>query len=171
VDRDRQIGALTEIVGALANQVGRAEARVNLLAKRVTEQDQHRAAGQDPDEPAYWVLDPPPATVNRDDGTVDIELTLSGWVAWYNATYTGVESGRARPIPACWREHSGLAMEIASLAAAWLAANVGPTATPRDAQHWHHQSRPGFAERTVRDWVRQDCLDGIHHSDPEADSA
>jgi hypothetical protein len=84
-------------------------------------------------------------------------------VVWFNATFVGVDGGRAKAIPECWRRHPGLAMEVAALAYSWRDANLGPTAASRDAQYRLHQWRPGFADR-LRDWVHSDCLDCDHQS-------
>lgn len=45
----------------------------------------------------------------------------------------------------------------------WRSANIGPSASIREAQYWLHQWRPGFAERLARDWVHADCWDDVHH--------
>jgi hypothetical protein len=91
-------------------------------------------------------------------------LIVNSFVAWYNITYVGVDGSRAKPIPGCWRQHPGLAMEVATLAYSWRAANTGNLANPREAQYWHHQSRPGFTDRLAREWVHTDCLDGEHRA-------
>ncbi|TDD37783.1 hypothetical protein [Saccharopolyspora elongata] len=105
-------------------------------------------------EPAPWVWVPPPATTN------DPRTNVRAFVEFYNLTYFG--AGRAQRIPECWEQHPGLAMEIATLAAAWRAANLGRSAHPRDAQSWHHHWRPGAIDRMVRDWTHPSCLDGDH---------
>lgn len=56
-------------------------------------------------------------------------------------------------------------MEIASLAYSRRAANIGPNANERDAQHWLHQWRSGFADRLTRDWTHTGCLDNQHRDD------
>jgi hypothetical protein len=55
-------------------------------------------------------------------------------------------------------------MEVANLAYSWRAANIGTSASPREAQYWHHQWRPGFTDRLAREWVHTDCVDGEHRA-------
>lgn len=147
-DLDRQIRALTEIVGMLAAKVMRA----GRDAPNLDQQNE-----EDPWRPAEWVWSAPAL-----DETADPETTVESFVAFYNRTYVGLDGGKAKPIPPCWRQHPGLAMEVATLAYTWLTANIGPTANVRDAQNWHHQWRPVFADRLTRDWAHADCLDGHH---------
>lgn len=154
---DDQITQLVDTVGALLDQLRQLRGRVDAL--EAPEGRLQRA------EPGPWVLYSPPAAAedprHRDQ---DPRFTVDNFVGWYNATYVGV-SGTATPlIPDCWREHPGLAMEIATLAYSWRHANIGRAADPRDAQHWHHHTRPGFADRLVRDWVHPHCRDGRHRA-------
>jgi hypothetical protein len=162
IDVDRQITALTEIVGALAATVSQLRDRVDQLDKA------NRSRGQedtsDGHEPAAWVWFSPPTGAEDDPAATDPRITVESFVAWYNTTYVGVDGSRATSIPGCWRQHPGLAMEIASLAYSWRAANIGPSAQPRDAQYWHHQSRPGFTDRLNREWVHADCIDSQHRA-------
>ncbi|MGB6164972.1 MAG: hypothetical protein WCF33_09510 [Pseudonocardiaceae bacterium] len=156
-DVDRQITALTEIVDTLASTVCQLSDRVTHLEK-TTRSRGHDDTGEG-DEPASWVWFSPPT----EDAT-DPRVTVSDFVTWYNVTYVGVEGSRARPIPDCWRAHPGLAMELATLAHSWRAANIGASASPREAQYWHHQWRPGFTDRLAREWVHTDCVDGEHRA-------
>lgn len=157
---DSQIQALTGIVGALAKSVSNLSARVELFAIDLRRSTGERAGRQD-DDPAPWVWFHPPASAERDSDQGP-ETTIANFVTFYNATYVGQDGTRAKPIPPCWQRHPGLAMEVASLAYAWRAANLGADASEREAQHWHHQWRPGFADRLVREWVHTDCLDAEH---------
>lgn len=141
-----QIRALTEIVGMLAEGLSRLSARVEAVSPSAPAGD---------DEPAAWAVSSP-------QPCDDPNSTVEGFVAFYNTTYVG-SGGKAGPIPACWRDHPGLAMEVATLAHSWRAANLGRAAAVRDAQQWHHLWRPGFADRLARDWLNTDCLDGLHH--------
>jgi hypothetical protein len=161
IDLDRQITALTEIIGALATTLAQLSDRVDHLAKANRSRDQSDT--NDSHEPAAWVwLNPPPAADDDTDTTNNPRFTVDNFVAWYNITYVGIEGSRAKPIPDCWRQHPGLAMEIANLAYSWQAANIGPSVSAREAQCWHHQWRPGFTDRLTREWVHTDCLDGEH---------
>jgi hypothetical protein len=160
-DRDRQITALTEIVGALATTVAQLNDRIEHLDKA------NRSRGQsdtnNSHEPADWVWFTPPAAAEDEPETLeDPPFTVGNFVTWYNITYVGVEGSRTTRIPSCWRQHPGLAMEIATLAYSWRAANIGPSASPREAQYWHHQWRPGFTDRLTRQWAHTDCVDGEH---------
>lgn len=146
---DRQIRALVEIVGAVAGGLSQLSGRVEQLAGEAP-------SWTDDGDPAPWVLARPEAADDDPQSIVDT------FVHFYNATYVGIDGSRAKPIPACWREHPGLATEVASLACAWYAANIGSGANIRDAQQWHHQWRPGFVDRMTRDWVCPDCFDGSH---------
>ncbi|HET6285785.1 MAG TPA: hypothetical protein VFG15_03410 [Amycolatopsis sp.] len=158
--RDTQVKALIEIVGALAQNLRRVERKVGQSSGKKSGSDEEE---DDLSEPGAWVLFTPPAAAEDDPASdQDPRRTIENFVTWYNLTFVGVDGGRARPIPDCWRQHDGLAMEVATLAYSWRAANVGPGATPRDAQQWLHQWRPGFSDRLVRDWVLPDCLDGDH---------
>jgi hypothetical protein len=161
-DVDRQITALTEIIDALATTVSQLSDRVTHL-DNTTRSRGHGATGEG-HEPAAWVWLNPPAAAEDDSETTDPRVTVERFVTWYNITYVGVEGSRARPIPDCWRDHPGLAMEIATLAHNWRAANIGPSASPREAQYWHHQWRPGLTDRLTREWVHTDCLDGEHRA-------
>ncbi len=102
------------------------------------------------DAPAEWALFDVP---DRDEHPV---LTLQLWVDFYNATYVSttqsVGEDHNRAIPGCWLQHPGLAAEVATLAATWRAAFVGPTADPANAQNFHDRWRPGFAQR-LRTWA------------------
>jgi hypothetical protein len=148
---DRQIRALTEIVGMLA-------------AKVMHPGD--TGAGRSPDQPndtwlaAPWAWAGP--TMQDGVQATDNEVVVERFIAFYNQTYVGLEGRKAKPIPPCWRQHPGLAMEITTLAYTWLSANLGATADVRDAQTWHHQWRPAFTDRLASDWVSSDCLDGLH---------
>lgn len=158
-DVDRQISKLTEIVRALATTVSQISGRIDRLEKASGSHGQvSDGEDQDNDAPAVWVWFDPPASVEDHPDTVE------NFVAWYNVTYVGIEGSRARPIPDCWSQHPGLAMEVASLAYSWRAANIGPSASPREAQYWHHQWRPGFTERLAREWIHADCIDGEHRA-------
>lgn len=160
---DRQITTLTEIVSALATSVTELSDRVAHLDKANRSRSQSDT-GED-HEPAAWVWFTPPAASEDDPDTTDEpQFTVSNFVAWYNITYVGVEGSRATRIPNCWRQHPGLAVEVASLAYSWRAANIGPSASPREAQYWHHQWRPGFTDRLTREWVHTDCIDGEHRA-------
>ena len=148
---DRQIRALTEIVGLLAAEV---------MASGPTTRDRDGQDEVEPGGPAQWVWTSPVVPAEA----TDPEALAETFVTFYNQTYVGMEGTKARPIPLCWRQHPGLAMEVATLAHSWFAANTGPTANVRDAQSWHHQWRPGFDDRLTRDWVHADCFDGQHRS-------
>lgn len=150
-DVDRQIRALTEIIGSLAEAMSRLSARVDRLAM-----DTRSGSDTSGDEVAPWVWTHPEAPAD------DPEAFAKAFVAFYNRTYVGVDGGRARPIPPCWKDHPGLVSEVATLAYAWRAANLGITANVRDAQYWLHQWRPAFTDRMARDWLPADCLDGHH---------
>lgn len=163
---DKQISALTEVVGGLASKVNKLRDRLDALESGRTADEDEGDDGTDDkhDQPAPWVVFTPPAAAedqqHRKDGH-DPNWTLDNFVAWFNVTYVGLAGGPAKPIPECWREHPGLAMEVATLAYSWRRANIGSTANVRDAQYWHHTWRPGFAAR-LTDWVHAHCLDGRH---------
>lgn len=148
-DVDRQICAMIEVVGTVASAVSRLSGRVDRLAA----ESQQRTG----DEPAPWISAAPEAAPDDDPRTV-----VACFVAFYNQTFVGVDGGRAKPIPPCWREHPGLAADIAALAYGWRSANIGPAANIRESQYWLHQWRPGFVDRMVRDWLPADCVDGMH---------
>jgi hypothetical protein len=149
---DEQISALTEIVGTLAKALSHLSGRVDRLAAQPAAKKE-----ADEDEPAAWAWSSPSAA-DKDNP----QEVVNNFVAFYNLTYVGIDGSKAKPIPACWREHPGLAVEVVNLTYSWRAANLGSTANARDAQYWHHQWRPGFADRLVREWVHADCVDGEH---------
>jgi hypothetical protein len=151
---DRQIRALTEIIGSLADSLARHAARVDHLTA-----DAQARISTNGDEVAPWVWEHPDASAD------DPESVVETFVAFYNRTYVGVDGGRARPIPACWKCHPALVAEVATLAYSWRAANLGATANVRDAQYWLHQWRPAFTDRLVRDWVAMDCFEGARGHD------
>ena len=163
-DLDGQINALTEIVGALAATVSQLNTRVDRLT-RANQPSGRRGRDEGHDEeqenhdPVVWVWFTPPTGAEDDP-----RIAVDNFVAWYNMTYVGIEGSRAKPIPDCWRQHPGLAMEVANLAYSWRAANLGETASPREAQYWHHQARPGFTDRLTREWAHTECLDGEHRA-------
>ena len=170
--RDQQIGSVLEILGKLARDQRRLEGQFNRLVTMLREQE--RASKNEPEDAADphaaapWVWFSPPAPDEPEEGQQDFkedpQVFVTNFVAWYNVTFIGVDGGRARAIPNCWEAHPGLAMEVASLAYSWRAANLGPEASIKEQQYWLHQWRPGFSDRLVRDWVHADCVDGQHQS-------
>jgi hypothetical protein len=148
---DSQIHALIDIIGRIGDSVSALSSRVDRLAAGM------ESGGHADGPTAPWLLTGP-AVVAEDPTTF-----VADFVDYYNGTYAGL-GGRAKSIPACWREHPGLVAEVAALAYAWRAANRGRGANIRDAEHWLHQWRPGFADRMARDWVPADCFDS-HHVD------
>jgi hypothetical protein len=159
--RDEHIAALISIVGNLASKLNQLEGRLN----RLTNTNGAASDGEqdDPGTPAAWVWYDPPLAAEADPaGHLDPTTTVDDFVAFYNATFVGIEGGRAKRIPRCWSQHPGLAMEVAALAYSWHTANTGTSATIRDAQHWLHHWRPAFTDRLLRDWIHADCLDGQH---------
>lgn len=150
-DVDRQIRALTEIIGTLAAAISRLSGRVDQLSGDARPQE-----SDDENKPAPWVWISPESVADDDSHVI-----VDRFVEFYNSVYVGV-GGHAGPIPLCWQDHPGLAAEVATLAYTWRAANLGTTANAREAQYWLHQWRVGFADRLARDWVHSDCLDGAH---------
>ena len=147
-------------MGALASTVAELSDRVERLEANRSRDQSDTGDGH---EPAAWVWFTPPSATQDEPGTTDDpRVTVDNFVAWYNITYVGVEGSRATRIPDCWRQHPGLAMEVATLAYSWRAANIGSSTNPREAQYWHHQWRPGFTDRLTREWVHTDCIDGDH---------
>jgi len=136
---------LTEHVDELANAV-------EALTKK---------AKADEDAPAEWALFDVPARHEHPPATLQL------WVEFYNATYVSttqsVGEDHNRAIPGCWLQHPGLAAEVATLAATWHAAFVGPTADPANAQNFHDRWRPGFAAR-LRSWAP--CSSERHTTNP-----
>ena len=120
-------------------------------------------AKADQDAPAEWALFSVPQRHEH------APVTLQLWVEFYNATYVtttqSVGEDHNRAIPGCWLQHPGLAAEVATLAATWRAAFVGPTADPSNAQNFHDRWRPGFAAR-LRSWAP--CSTERHTLNPSA---
>jgi predicted transcriptional regulator len=125
----------------LADHVGELDTAVDALTKK---------AKADKDVPAEWALFAVPERHEHPQATLQL------WVEFYNATYVtttqSVGEDHNRAIPGCWLQHPGLAAEVATLAATWRAAFVGPTADPANAQNFHDRWRPGFAAR-LRTWA------------------
>ena len=146
--------ALVGRVETVEDRLGDLDARLDKLGK------EKKAATA---EPAEWVWFPVPALSSHPPATAAL------WVEFYNATYVTTTSStgddRNRAIPGCWLQHAGLAAEIATLAAAWRSAFLGPTADPIAAQNWHDRWRPGFADR-LRGWAP--CTSDRHFTNPEA---
>jgi hypothetical protein len=117
----------------------------------------------DKDAPAEWALYPLPQQHEHPTATIQL------WVEFYNATYVtttqSVGDDHNRAIPGCWLQHPGLAAEVATLAATWRAAFVGPTADPANAQNFHDRWRPGVAAR-LRTWAP--CSTERHTPNPSA---
>lgn len=136
---------LTEHVDELADTV-------EALSKKAT---------ADEDAPAQWALFAVPERHEHPQATLQL------WVEFYNATYVtttqSVGEDHNRAIPGCWLQHPGLAAEVATLAATWRAAFVGPTADPANAQNYHDRWRPGFAAR-LRTWAP--CSTERHTANP-----
>lgn len=151
--RKSDIEQLEHVVGVLIRRTTMLEQ--SLQRRTATVETSTDGEGRAPMEPAPWVWYEPPEL------TADPEHNVHAFVSWFNQTYAGSPSGRARRIPSCWEQHPGLAMEVSALAALWHAANRGRGAHPRDATLWHHQWRPGLISR-LTDWVRPQCLDGAH---------
>lgn len=144
------LAALTSLLDEFAERIAALEST-------------HKARPLRLGDPAPWALYTPPAAAEHPlHSDQDPLFTLDNFVAWYNLTYVGHTGTRARPIPDCWPEHPGLASEIATLAYTWHQAFTGRDANPRDAQHWHHHTRPGFAERLTSEWIHPHCHDGRH---------
>ncbi|SDD56368.1 hypothetical protein [Actinokineospora iranica] len=160
--RDDQIAALAEILEQVEERLHDLEAKVDALGNQ-------EPAERKPHEPAPWVWYSPPAAAEDDpDSDLDPRFTVDNFIGWYNTTLVGTDGSSARPIPDCWRQHTGLALEVAALAYSWREANMGKGATARDAQYWLHQWRPAFTDRMTRNWVHPDCLDGKHRRSPLA---
>ncbi len=125
----------------LTEHVGELDTAVDALTKK---------AKADKDVPAEWALFAVPERHEHPQATLQL------WVEFYNATYVtttqSVGEDHNRAIPGCWLQHPGLAAEVATLAATWRAAFVGPTADPANAQNFHDRWRPGFAAR-LRTWA------------------
>lgn len=163
-DTSRQIDAVTELVGMLSAKVTKLTERLDAFGDPPASDND--VDDKNKDKPAPWVLYTPPAAAEDQQHRADKHtprFTVDNFVAWYNTIYVGPAGQGADAIPACWREHPPLAMEIASLTYAWRRANIGPSANVRDAQQWHHQHRPGFAARMAT-WVHTRCLDGNHQA-------
>jgi hypothetical protein len=110
-----------------------------------------------------WLPFPPPRAAEDPDHRAETPLfTLAHFVRYYNETYVGRAGSRAIAIPDCWLDHPALVAEIATLTYTWRAAHLGTNANIKDAQHWHHQWRPGFAERLAAEWVHAQCLTDTH---------
>ncbi len=154
-----QISVLMELIGGLAGKVTALTRRVHALETTDTDDEDGPS-----DQPAPWVVFSPPAAAEDREHALNgytPEWTLENFVVWFNATYLGLPGSPAVPIPECWHEHPGLAMEVATLAYSWRRANLGATANVRDAQYWHHTWRPGFATRLAT-WIHPHCTDGRH---------
>jgi hypothetical protein len=139
---------------------------VEELADHVSELDSAvaaltRKARVDKDAPAEWALFDVPAFTEHPPATLQL------WVEFYNTTYvtttSSVGDDHNRAIPGCWLQHPGLAAEVATLAACWRAAFVGPMADPANAQNFHDRWRPGFTAR-LRTWAP--CSAERHNSNP-----
>lgn len=119
-------------------------------------------AKADKDVPAEWALFDVPERHDHPPATLQL------WVEFYNATYVtttqSVGDDHNRAIPGCWLQHPGLAAEVATLAATWRAAFVGPTADAANAQNFHDRWRPGFAAR-LRTWAP--CSTERHTTNPD----
>lgn len=138
--------ALPPTLAELTDGVMALAAQLQMVADAVEQLATTREAEKD--EPAEWTWFPAPPIAGFPPET------LAAWVVFYNQTYalSARKDEPNPPIPACWTLHPGLATEIATLAAAWRSAFVGPAASAVEAQSWHDRWRPGFAAR-LRCWA------------------
>ncbi len=154
--RDPTVVTLLARLESLTEHVADLDAEVAALSK------EKKAAKA---TPAEWAWFPVPAVSSHPPATVAL------WVQFYNATYITTTNANStnndhnRPIPGCWLQHPGLAAEIATLAASWRAAFVGPDADPASAQNWHDRWRPGFTDR-LNGWAS--CSPDRHFTSREA---
>lgn len=143
--------AVLKLLGELTDHVSELDNTVAALTRK---------AKVDKDAPAEWALFNVPAVTEHPPATLQL------WVEFYNATYVTTTSSvgdHNRAIPGCWLQHPGLAAEVATLAACWRAAFVGPMADPANAQNFHDRWRPGFAAR-LRTWAP--CSTERHSTNP-----
>ncbi len=124
-DEEPTVASMLDRMATLTKQVAELKAQVAALGK---EKKTAKAT------PAEWAWFPVPVL------SAHPPATLALWVEFYNATYVTTMSSNStdndhnRPIPECWLQHPGLAAEIATLAASWRAAFVGPDADATSAQ-------------------------------------
>jgi hypothetical protein len=84
-DRDRQISALTEIVGALATTVAQLSDRIEHLD--IANRSRGQGDTNNSREPAAWVWFTPPAAAEDEPETPeDPPFTVGNFVTWYNIT-------------------------------------------------------------------------------------
>ncbi len=155
-DEEPTVASMLDRMATLTKQVAELKAQVAALGK---EKKTAKAT------PAEWAWFPVPVLSAHPPATVAL------WVEFYNATYVTTTSSNStdndhnRPIPECWLQHPGLAAEIATLAASWRAAFVGPDADATSAQNWHDRWRPGFTDR-LHGWAP--CSSDRHFTSREA---
>jgi uncharacterized small protein (DUF1192 family) len=155
-DEEPTVASMLDRMALLTEQVAELKAQVAAIGK------EKKAAKA---KPAEWAWFPVPALSSHPPAT------LALWVEFYNATYVTTMSSNStdndhnRPIPECWLQHPGLAAEIATLAASWRVAFVGPDADATSAQNWHDRWRPGFTDR-LHGWAP--CSSDRHFTSREA---
>lgn len=173
-----QVEALWDKLGRQARHIIELENTVRELARLAQE---HRdlgrdlavqvqklaTAGTDPGgsrqhAPGVWAVFEPPGVTDPVTGASDPMVGLVLFVEYYNSVYRGLPGSRAVAIPDCWLSHPALVAEIATLAWSWRAANTGPKANIKDAQYWHHHTRPGFAVRLATEWTHAHCRTNSH---------
>lgn len=157
---EQAIDRLQRLVQQLTRIVTEQRDQLEDVARRFTDErpERHRRM----DEPAPWAVFEVPATTDEAGNELSVVPALERFVQFYNSTYVGLSGSRAVVIPDCWLNHPALVAEIATLAQTWRDAHVGPHASARDAQYWHHQWRPGFAARLVSEWTHAQCREEAH---------
>ncbi|MHA6803259.1 hypothetical protein [Salinifilum ghardaiensis] len=93
---------------------------------------------------------------------------IDDWVATYNHA---LATARAEIVPACWRQHPGLAIDLAVQVWLYYANHRSSNATPGFAAEYYGRHLPGFRGR-VASYLGEsasDCREGRHPHDWRAD--
>lgn len=116
------------------------------------------------------MVDPPPHGEHPGDQATEADEALDDWVAALVARH-----GLGNEIPRCWREHEGLADELASLREAETVALSRGQLVPlawfhqlRELVAWHGSRGPGRCAR--EDWHQPEIGVACWSMPPEEES-
>jgi hypothetical protein len=102
----------------------------------------YQADGKDAPRRAPWVW-----SLLNDNERAALARMIDVYAVTYNAVHAVTED---ELIPPCWRQHAGLAHELAVQLWLWYWANIDPKATPAAAGDYLGRHLPGFRSRVDR---------------------
>ncbi|ALG06368.1 hypothetical protein [Kibdelosporangium phytohabitans] len=95
------------------------------------------------------------------DQAAALDTVVERWISTYNKVWAHTE---AEIVPACWRQHPGLAIDTTVMTWGYYFAHHDPRATPLVAVQYHHQALVHFRSAVER-WLGEEprkCRTGQH---------